>query len=46
MDAYNTIAGWTGWPAVVALMLLAGGYAYWVMQRRTEIMKEWRGYGP
>ena len=40
MDFYNTIASWTGWPAVVALMLLAGGYAYWVMQRRTEIIKE------
>ena len=40
MDLYNTVASWTGWPAIVAILLLAGGYAYWVMQGRSELLKE------
>lgn len=40
MDLYNTIAGWTGWPAIVAILLLASGYAYWVMHSHSELLKE------
>jgi len=40
MDLYNTIASWTGWPAIVAILLLAGGYAYWVINSRSEQLKE------
>lgn len=40
MDLYTVIATWTGWPAVVALMLLAGGFAYWMLNKRNELLKE------
>jgi DNA repair exonuclease SbcCD ATPase subunit len=40
MDLYNTIAGWTGWPAIVAILIILGGYAYWVMHRHIELLKD------
>lgn len=40
MDPYTTLASWTGWPAIVAVLLLAGGYAYSVLHSRLELLKE------
>jgi len=40
MELYNTIAGWMGWPAIVAFLLLAGGYGYWVIHARSELLEE------
>ena len=44
MDTYNLIAGWLGWPIVVALLLLAGGYGYWVLNNRIDSLKEQKDY--
>jgi hypothetical protein len=40
MEIYNTIAGWSGWPPIVAILLLAGAFAYWVMRKQAHILKE------
>lgn len=40
MDIYSTLASWTGWPAVAAFMLLAGGLIYWALNNRIETYKE------
>lgn len=40
MESYKIIAGWIGWPAVVAVLFLAGGYGRWVMHARSELLKE------
>jgi hypothetical protein len=40
MDLYTEIAKWTGWPAIVALMLIAGGLIYWFLNNRLEYQKE------
>jgi len=40
MDLYNIIAGWTDWPAMVALLLVAGAYGYWVIHARSELLEE------
>jgi DNA repair exonuclease SbcCD ATPase subunit len=40
MDLFNTIASWVGWPVVVAILLLAGSYAYFVLQKHLELLKD------
>jgi cell division protein FtsB len=40
MDLYNTIARWAGWPAIVAILLLAGTYAYFVLHNRLELLRD------
>ncbi len=40
MDLYNLVAQWTGWPIIVAILLLAGGYAIWFLNSRLEYQKE------
>jgi hypothetical protein len=40
MDEIKVLAEWTGWPAVVAFMLLGGGLAYWLLKNRIEHLKE------
>jgi hypothetical protein len=40
MDLYSIIAGWTGWPVIVAVLILAGGYIYAVVNSRLELIKE------
>jgi hypothetical protein len=40
MDLYQIIAAWTGWPFVVAVLLLAGGYGYWVMQTSQQTLQK------
>ncbi|MBK7143346.1 MAG: hypothetical protein IPH75_14835 [bacterium] len=40
MESYNAVASWTGWPPLFALMLLLAGFAYWMLQRHIDILKE------
>jgi len=40
MDIYTTIASWAGWPATVALLLVLGAGAYWVLNKRNDLLKE------
>ncbi len=40
MDELKTLAGWAGWPVVVAFLLLGGGYAFWLLNNRIEHLKE------
>ena len=40
MDIYTSIAGWIGWPAVTAIMLVGGAYGYWILSQRIERLKE------
>ena len=40
MELYESIANWAGWPALVAILVLAGSYAYFVIQSRLELLKE------
>ncbi|MBK7142000.1 MAG: hypothetical protein IPH75_07970 [bacterium] len=40
MDFYNVVAGWTGWPPIVAGMLVLAGFAYWMLQRHIDILNE------
>ncbi|MGC1379155.1 MAG: hypothetical protein WA821_23195 [Anaerolineales bacterium] len=40
MDIYNLIAMWTGWPVVVAIILVAGSYASWLLKNRIDFAKE------
>ncbi|MDP2936599.1 MAG: hypothetical protein Q8O86_08935 [Dehalococcoidia bacterium] len=39
----NVIAAWVGWPVIVAMMLLAGGYVGWLQKNRIEQLKEING---
>jgi len=39
MDIYTTIASWAGWPATVALLLVLGAGAYWVLNKRYDWLK-------
>jgi hypothetical protein len=40
MDVIQIISSWTGWPVVVAVMLIAGGYAGWLQKNRIDHLKE------
>ncbi len=40
MELYNLIASWAGWPVIVAVILVAGGYAGWLLNNRIEHLKE------
>jgi hypothetical protein len=40
MELFNLIATWAGWPIVVAILLIAGGYAGWLQRNRIEQLKE------
>lgn len=40
MDLYSTIAAWSGWPPVVALLLVIGGFGAYFFQKHTDILKE------
>lgn len=44
MEIYNLIASCLGWPIVVALLLAAGGYGYWVLINRIDGLKEKNDY--
>ncbi|MBV9927971.1 MAG: hypothetical protein JOZ96_23325 [Acidobacteria bacterium] len=37
---YKTIAEWSGWPVIVAVILAGGGYAFWLLSQRIERLKE------
>lgn len=40
MALYEVIANWAGWPAVVAMLIIAGGFGYWVLKNRMDLLKE------
>lgn len=40
MDELKVLAGWAGWPVVVACLLIGGGYAFWLLNNRIEHLKE------
>lgn len=40
MEIYTELAKWVGWPAIVALLLLLGGIAGWILNQRIENLKE------
>lgn len=40
MELYNLIADWTGWPVIVAIIIIAGTYGYWILQNRIDGLKE------
>jgi hypothetical protein len=40
VDLYTLIAGWAGWPVVVAFLLVVGGYGLWAFNNRLEGLKE------
>jgi len=40
MEIYNEFASFVGWPAIVAILLLAGGYAFFALNNRIEFLKE------
>lgn len=40
MEVYSTIADWSGWPVIVALLLLAGATMNWAWNHRVETLKE------
>jgi hypothetical protein len=40
LELYAELAKWTGWPAIVALILVAGGYAIWSLNNRLAYQKE------
>jgi hypothetical protein len=40
MELFNLIAAWAGWPIIVAVLLIGGGYAGWLQRNRIEQLKE------
>ncbi|MEW5939459.1 MAG: MIR domain-containing protein [Chloroflexota bacterium] len=40
MDLYELVASWIGWPIVVAILLLLGGAALWLLKNRLDYQKE------
>jgi DNA repair exonuclease SbcCD ATPase subunit len=40
MEIYQTIAEWTGWPPIVAILLAAIGFGYFGVRSRLELQKE------
>lgn len=40
MDFYTAIASWSGWPPVVALLLVIGGFGAFFFQKHIDILKE------
>jgi len=40
MEFYNLVSQWTGWPIIVAILLLVGGYSIWFLNNRLEYQKE------
>lgn len=44
MELYNVIAQWAGWPMVVALMILGGGYAYMILNKHISIITQERDF--
>ncbi len=40
MEIYTEIASWIGWPAVVALLIVAGGFAGWLLNNRISELKD------
>jgi hypothetical protein len=44
MELYDIIASWAGWPVVVAVLLLAGGYSHWLLLDRINRIKEENDY--
>ena len=40
MEIYTQVASWTGWPAVVAMLLLAIGFGAWIFTQRIEFWKD------
>lgn len=40
MDLYREIAAWTGWPMIVAVMAIFGGYGAFLLQNRISTLKE------
>lgn len=40
MEIYTTIADWSGWPPIVAFLILMGGIGLWVYQKHIDILKE------
>lgn len=47
MDIYNLItevAKWVGWPIITIILLLGGGYVFWVLNQRIDGLKEINGW--
>jgi len=44
MSELRELAEWTGWPTAMALLLLGGGYAFWLLKNRLEHLKEVNGH--
>lgn len=40
MDSYSLIAAWAGWPVIVAILVIAGSYAGWLLKNRIDTQKE------
>lgn len=40
MELYSIVASWAGWPVIVAFLLLASLYAYFILQNRIDLLKE------
>jgi len=40
MDELQILANWTGWPLLVAIMLLGGGFVSWLLNSRIERLKD------
>lgn len=40
MDIYSSIASWSGWPPIVALLLVIGAFGTFFFQKHIDILKE------
>ncbi len=40
MDIYNAISSWTGWPPLIALLLIIGGVGVFLYQRHIEFLRD------
>ena len=40
MDIYNSIASWTGWPPLLALLLLIGGIGAFLYQKHIDFLRD------
>jgi len=40
MDLYNAISSWTGWPPLIAVLLVIGGIGVFLFQRHIEFLRD------
>lgn len=40
METYNTIASWTGWPPIVAFLIIIFGFGTWMFRQHNSILKQ------